>query len=501
MTEIKNIAIIGGGPCGLVALNEFLHTANDGSSTIKNPGSNHPLPTNPAFPKVTVFERNPDIGGVWYYSNSPDIEFPQGVDQYSEPQNITGRNHIPDFKGNYTEPYVKSASLPSWKSSALYDCLFTNVPIHCMTFSSGSDVGYKNVGPEKNQYYPFVNHHQVEDYLQAYASANHLRKFIHFNTTVEKVSKEADKWIVTVSQRIGDKIEWHTETFDAVLVINGKSNVPYIPEIKGLAEYARKGTIMHSKSFRDFDSLKGKSVLLVGSSISSVDLLQYLIPLCSDVGISINSDDPNALSKGIYKWIDDILQDKKLPVNRYAKISEFKGDDVIFTDNTKGHFDKIIFATGYHLYCPFLDFPENKWLSGLYFKDASIKGPIHQVPNTYLWTFKLEDPTLAFLGVPPTGYFFTEAEANAAGVAGIWSGAHSLPKREEQQDWISHQKTRKSSRIIDEIDGEPFIRYMNVIKPKNRYDVLEFVSMKRLKESKKVLKRLFYQFANGLDRE
>ncbi len=517
MTEVNEIAVIGAGPAGLVAANEFLHTARDGSSTITSPGTDIRLPADPAFSKITVFERNSDIGGVWYYSKKPDIKFPSGISQYSHPKNITKTDAIPKdiLEGKtltYDQPYTVQAPINEnndgrslWNKSAVYDSLFTNVPIKQMIFTSGSGIGYENDGPNNNPYYPFGEHKAVQDYLHKYAISNNLYKHIRFNTSVEKVYKEnnSSRWKI-VAKRSNEEGEsaWYTEEFDAVLVSNGKSNIPYFPKIKGLQGYttAHPDVVQHSKSLRNFKILKDKKVLIVGSSISSIDLLQYFIPLTKETGISIDADNADALSNNVYKWVDDILQDKELKFTRHSKIVEFDGDTIVFANGERREdFDKVIFATGYHIYSPFLDFPENRKLSGLYYPKSinDITAPIHSVKNTFLDIFKLEDPTLAFQGIPPNAFFFVHAESNAAVIAGVWSGAKLLPSREEQEKIISNTVHAKHGRILYEEDSFELLGNFAKYYPRGRYDVLKSVSLNELKSSKNVLKILFYEFASG----
>lgn len=49
--DVKKIAIIGAGPCGLSAAKYLI--------------------AQQAFDSVVVFEQNPEVGGVWYYSREP----------------------------------------------------------------------------------------------------------------------------------------------------------------------------------------------------------------------------------------------------------------------------------------------------------------------------------------------------------------------------------------------------------------------------------------------
>lgn len=53
---------------------------------------------------------------------------------------------------------------------------------------------------------------------------------------------------------------WWTETFDAIIVASGHYTVPYVPHIKGLAEFAQTypGSVEHTKGFRGVDRYRGK---------------------------------------------------------------------------------------------------------------------------------------------------------------------------------------------------------------------------------------------------
>lgn len=90
--DVKKIAIIGAGPCGLSAAKYLL--------------------AQQAFDSVVVFEQNPEVGGVWYYSRKP-----------------TSSQHVPQVspfcpadapvKGNGDAPVF---------ASPMYDLLNTNIP-------------------------------------------------------------------------------------------------------------------------------------------------------------------------------------------------------------------------------------------------------------------------------------------------------------------------------------------------------------------------------------
>lgn len=91
--DVKKIAIIGAGPCGLSAAKYLV--------------------AQQAFDSVVVFEQNPEVGGVWYYSREP-----------------TPSRHVPQVSP-FTPPDapVKSpdSDAPVF-ASPMYELLHTNIP-------------------------------------------------------------------------------------------------------------------------------------------------------------------------------------------------------------------------------------------------------------------------------------------------------------------------------------------------------------------------------------
>lgn len=85
---IKKIGIIGAGPGGLIALNEFPLTGVDGKSTIISLNSkDNKLPEKGASDEIVVQQQGSDVGGVWNYITDTDPDFPTGKN-YSDPNSV-----------------------------------------------------------------------------------------------------------------------------------------------------------------------------------------------------------------------------------------------------------------------------------------------------------------------------------------------------------------------------------------------------------------------------
>lgn len=519
--NIKKIAIIGGGPGGLVTLNELLHTSSDGASTITSPHSANKYPSNPAFDEIVVFEQNECIGGVWNYSDRTDPKFPQYVDDYSKPNGLRPNlaSEINDLN-NCTEASpckvpidadVSSKLDHLWNKSGVYDHLFTNIPNHLMRFSTSFDEPVK-LDHNSKAYQPFATHPNVINYLKNYAKKYDLEKYVRFNSSVEKVYKVNDKWHLTICKvnKSTNTLEYYTEKFDAVVVSVGRFNIPFYPFIIGQKEFNEKhpGVIEHSKSFRRTDDLIGKKVLIVGSSISAMDIAQYLIPV-SDLHISSNTKgvpracEPTENTQQKAEWTDKVFEDPSLNWTKHGRIAKFEADTVIFEDGSQeSNFDAILYCTGYHLYFPFLDIPENEgkgYISVTSGYDGNPNYALTKVDNLYLYTFTINDPTLCHTGIAQNPLFFLTSEANAVAIAGCWSGNKKLPSLEVQRNFIKsrHEGKKRGFQSYDETQIREFIRLCYELAPSGRFDFVPYIREGDIMESKEVLHDLFFKFAKG----
>lgn len=91
--DVKKIAIVGAGPCGLSAAKYLI--------------------AQQAFDSIVVFEQNPEVGGVWYYSREP-----------------TSSQHVPQVSPFCPPdaPVKGPDSEAPVFASPMYDLLNTNIP-------------------------------------------------------------------------------------------------------------------------------------------------------------------------------------------------------------------------------------------------------------------------------------------------------------------------------------------------------------------------------------
>lgn len=454
--DVKSIAIIGAGPSGIASIYDLTRVTKEGKSLfgekdISKFEENGEL----LFDDIVVFERNATVGGVWsksvFHEDSPDPYLPDldSVDDYLlSPEDIYKKFEISkqfedeleasSFENPVTQKLNEDLGKVikyQWRGSGAYKNLFTNVTNQFMHYS------FAELEQEKLDYintkYKNIPLHQkaedVSDYLEQVVDDNNLSKYIRLNSNVERVRKlKNGKWEILISsvqiKEDGSKLlSWYKQIFDAVIMGSGKS-IPFIPKFEGLKNFIKVNNetvdIRLAKSVKDPEYLQNKKkILIVGSSISAVDLMQYVFPRDlenTNIFLSRNS------IAGPLEWVNSCLYSKG--INNKPTIESFLPDEnaVQFSDGTvESNFDAIIFATGYQTIYPYL---EEKLVE---------KNPA--LLDFYLYTFSLADDTLALVGNTYTAFFFNRVESQAAALAGVWGNFKQLPSIEEQQELIERK--------------------------------------------------------------
>lgn len=122
------------------------------------------------------------------------------------------------------------------------------------------------------------------------------------------------------------------------------------------------------------------------------------------------------------------------------EIQEFEVSQktIRFTDGTvETNVDHVIFCTGY-LY-------KYAFLESLSPAVTDAEGS-HSVNHLYQHLFYINDPTLAFVGIPMRIVPFPVSEAQAAWVAGVWSGRLELPAESEMRSWMAQSQLDSMAR-------------------------------------------------------
>ncbi|KAK6454465.1 flavin-containing monooxygenase [Scheffersomyces xylosifermentans] len=429
-SQVRTVAIIGGGASGAVISDSLLKEAGSSIS------------------KITLFERRSKLGGVWALDTetikTPNHIVRPGYNSLKVDPQLENPFHKRENSNKFdkliTTPKIKQERFEETPS---YQGITTNIIEKMMTYSDVNQWTVPGVeDPEERKY---VNGLVVKDYIEAYITRNlDNDKFsLIQNSTVEdveKIPKQVSspdeipyKFRLTIRQPLNEESDvWYQEDFDSVVVATGHYHIPQIPYVKGLSELQEKyeDVVQHAKFYRNPDPYEGKDVVVVGSRASGADLTKYIADKANNVYQSIrNLENTKRLSKKpniIYKPI----------IKEYQILPDNKGFKVIFEDDTEiTNPDHVIYATGYSFSYPYL----NRLTNGSITKDGGI------IPDLYQHTFHINEPLLAFVGVPIDGVSFRVFEYQAILVSRYLAGKIALPNRIEQRRWADERYEQKGN--------------------------------------------------------
>ncbi|MEA2201087.1 MAG: hypothetical protein QOI89_1683 [Solirubrobacteraceae bacterium] len=159
--------------------------------------------------EVTCYEAGSAVGGMWRYENDSGL-------------------------------------------SAAYASLQTNTSRRRMQYPS---FPMPDSAPE------FLHHSDMLAYLEAYADARDLTRYISFGARVERIQRGDGGWEVIAGEEAPQRFDW-------VVVASGHYSEPAIPELHG--EFS--GTLMHVRDYRTPDHFAGQRVVVVGGAQSALDI-------------------------------------------------------------------------------------------------------------------------------------------------------------------------------------------------------------------------------------
>ncbi|KAH6641597.1 hypothetical protein F5144DRAFT_564122 [Chaetomium tenue] len=379
--DVRKVAIIGAGPCGLAAAKYLL--------------------AQKTFHKIDIFEQQAEVGGVWNYSPKPSetVHVPQ-TSPYCPPD----------------PPLPREGEEAPVFPSPMYEVLHTNIPRDLMEYS---DL------PMKEDTLIFPSRQDIQEYVVEYA--NEIRHLIQFSTQVKDVRLRVvdgkDQWDVDTACLLTGKAT--SATYDAVVVVSGHYTAVYIPDTKGAREFhkAHPGLISHSKHYRTAEQFTGKKVVVVGNAASGLDIAAQINHVCKKpLLLSVRS--PTSQANLDYCGAEEV------PV-----IEEFlpEGRGVRFQDGRiEKDIDAIIYATGYLFSFPFLRSLE-----------PPVVTQGNRVHNTYQHLFHIDHPTLVFTRLPIKVIPFALSESQAAVFSRTWANLLPLPSVKEMRQWEVEEAERR----------------------------------------------------------
>ncbi len=391
--SISRIAIIGAGPSGISAAKYLL--------------------VEKVFEEIDIFEQRHEIGGVWNLTTnilSKRTPIPQ-----LDPNYDVERQAFSELKNGAAGDLAEKKGANRFETP-LYDMLETNIPKQLMQYADR---------PFSDNLPLFPPHRNVLDYCKKYAED--VRPLIRFGCQVSEVRAaggssqdgvQSCHWSVTMIDEATPSRKTHE--YDAVVVASGHFSVPYIPAIKGIEAWSSsyRGSVIHSKAYRNPDLFANKRVIVVGNSASGVDIGAQIGKVCKQPLLQSSRTENLFFSPESVPWKEDI-----------PEIVEFLDPDhhhrsVRLADGrVEPDIDAVVFATGYFYSFPFLKIDPPVITDGLRTRDV------------YQQLFHIKYPTLAFPVLPQRIIPFPMAENQAAVIARVWAGRLSLPSEREMRAW------------------------------------------------------------------
>ncbi|KAI4721946.1 putative flavin dependent monooxygenase [Aureobasidium sp. EXF-10727] len=363
-----------------------------------------------AFERIDIYEQRSRVGGIWDYS--PEDKTPDDLPVPS----------VTPHAGLAKPKWLQSGTRKALGSrieeeslflSPLYDRLETNIPRTLMGFS---DFDW----PQDSQLFP--KHETVTQYLEDYAAD--IKHLIHFNTQVLDINLAGTKqdgqdiWSVKTQKVQHNTHEPAVETkYDAVVVANGHFAVPFIPQIKGMKEWAERypNAISHSMYYKKPEDYTNLKTIVVGSGASGIDIAMQLMQACklpliqSQKSKGFLLSDPTPKKQEREEIVDFIIQDRA----------------VRFADGTvEKDIDCILFCTGYFYSYPFLNN-----------LDPPLVTSGTHVQNLYQHLVYRPHPTLCLPTLQQRVIPFPMAESQSAVIARLWNNRISLPSVADMKTW------------------------------------------------------------------
>ncbi|GAB2955916.1 NAD(P)-binding domain-containing protein [Hymenobacter coalescens] len=354
----------------------------------------------------------------------------------------------------------------------------------CHIKMSFSDYDY----PAGTQMFP--TNQEVLAYLRSYARHFGVDAHVRLNTRVELISRGPEgQYVIWTVDQAGKR---RTEVFSHVIVASGRYNKPRYPDTPGLDHF--HGRVLHSFEYRGREAFRGQRVLVVGNSISGLEIAsdlarnqdttvisscrkpryiarkvmhglptdqlaftrfgayisQALPPaeameglkslILSAVGNPADYGAPrpadSILEAGISQCQDYLDHVAAGRIQAVTGVRAYAPGMAVLTDGQELRVDAVILATGYELHLPFLHEDIRRTVNA-----------DHAHLDLHQFTFHPGLPNFAFMGLyQQIGSYFVTAELQARWIAACWSGARAMPTADEMATGIAEFRQLKQHR-------------------------------------------------------
>ncbi|RCK57267.1 Thiol-specific monooxygenase [Candida viswanathii] len=433
ISQIKTVAIIGGGASGAIILDSLL----------KEPSG---------IEKIVVFERQYKVGGIWLLNEdirSTPNELIKSGSYANDPQLP---NPFHEIQTTDKELVLPRSTQERFIETPSYAGIKTNILEKMMTYSDVNKWPIEG-DYEQRKYIPGT---LVQEYIQSYIDRNldDPRVTLRLGSTVEDVERVERndgaelpyRFKLTVrTAKDEDHDLWYQEEFDTVVVATGHYHVPFIPHVPGLKEIQElfPEKVQHAKFYRESGGYKNKTVIIVGSRASGADLSKFI------------SREPGTIVYQSIRNFDNMkLLSNNSNITRKPTIEKYEIDGsnikVVFSDGSiVENPDHIIYCTGYLFSFPYLNRLTNNKI---------IDGKI--VTNLYQHTFLVNEPLITIIGVPVDGISFRVFEYQSVLVSRYLTGKIALPNRKTQSEWVNQRfADKKNTRAYHTIGVADALNY------------------------------------------
>jgi len=426
--EISKVAVIGTGASGAMALDTLVREQ--------------------VFDTIKVFERREKAGGVWYVLGTHDRLDDGNVTNQPTPIGVLEKDIDPPLAPPDVLPSkTEKSSQERYDTTPIYSYLETNIDVHVMEFTEEPipDLATPESIARFGADTPFRHHTVIQKYVENLFHRHDYDKYIQFHVTVERVTKSANGWTLTLRKSEKDHDYWWQEYFDAVAVCSGHYSVPFIPDIPGLVDMATAypGSVEHTKGFRSRDNYKDLNVVIVGGNISAMDAAFDIVDGARHVGVAMRG-------KAHPYFTDTVFTHPAIHRHPGIHHIDAKTRSVHYLDGTVDtNVDKILLGTGYRFSLPFL---EHKNVSN------------NRIHGLYQHVINIDDPTLAFIGAVNAGLTFKTFEWQAVLVSRLWAGRCTLPPIEEQYQWELDRIKQRGDNVKFTVQYPDFEEYFNTVR-------------------------------------
>ncbi|KAG9192788.1 hypothetical protein G6011_11522 [Alternaria panax] len=397
----RSVAVIGAGISGVVA-----------AAHLKKEGID-----------VTVFERSSAAGGIWRYDERKPLEPSYSDATRSRADSVHASEELEDVERLlHAPPGPCYVGLKNNVSTRLLETTLNQFP------------------PGTEDY---VTHKVLCDYIQATAVSTRVHEVTLYDTDVRSVSKTGKTWTVETATLQADangalRRNKSSQDFDAVIVASGHYHAPKVPDTPGLADWKRRfpDRVQHSKRYRKPENAQNKNYLLVGGSVSATDIARELSPYANMIIQSQRNGKfdlpPSMLPDNAYR-VDEIASYDEPKVDASASLNESEPIPATITLKSGAKIcdiHHVVICTGYHLTLPFFPQLTSEETPVDKANDAVLVTDGTQFHNLHKDIFYINDPTLAFIGIPFFTATFTLFEFQAMVVAKVLSGQARLPSKD-----------------------------------------------------------------------